>query len=175
MTYRDPPTPFGIRWIPQKDAKLKVLYVSDDVWCAALYVLFAATPESYAAWMKQTFNREDKEFSHCYFTTEVIVGTGATKDVVVLSCEWEWTIDQYAILVHELHHVTTNMLMRKGLKHTRDTEEVWAYSQDAMLQKVLHALKFEKQTHRMAAFVDRLNKEADKPKKRRLAKKRGSK
>lgn len=153
-----------VREFPRKG--FRELYILEDTWGAGVFVLLGASAEQVADWSRERFNCVDetaKEHEHAYAS---VVDYGGTKyDIVVLRDKWTWHRQQWATLVHELHHVTTNVLHRKGLKHGTETEENWAYLQDSLLGRVIWGL-----SHR-STILERPKE----PKKRTLAKKRPKK
>lgn len=172
---KHPITMPAVAFVPQKDPKFRVLFISEDTFCGSIYFLLGATPERFKTWMKEIFDREDKDASH-YFTTEVHARNGATVDVIAFRDEvWDWDIQQMATLVHECHHATSNMLFRKGLAHTRETEEVWAYLQDSIYQRICWALKNPAKVAHMDLLCRKLYPPRRQARKRTLAKKRGKK
>ncbi len=49
-----------------------------------------------------------------------------------------------SIVVHECLHITEAILFPKGLKHTEETSEAWAYMLDSIFRKVMKVLTHSK-------------------------------
>lgn len=118
------------------------LYLLDDTWSAGVFLIIGASAEQYAAWLKERFNLTDEKLDTNKNGTALVVKyDGASYDVVTLYEEWTWGRDQWCTLVHELHHVTSNILKRKGITHSEETEECWAYLQDSLLNRFVWGLR----------------------------------
>lgn len=142
------------------------LYVLDDTWNAGIFMIIGATPAQYSQWLKDRFNLDGGKLDGTKSgTASVVQYQGAKYDVITIAEKWTWGRHQWCTLVHELHHVTTNILLRKGLTHSEETEECWAYLQDSLLGRFIWGLNNRRKVlHQPRA-----------PKKRTLAKKRGTK
>ena len=93
------------------------------------------------AWVLERFDVKQHNLQDRYANATAIECGKVHYDLVVLTAKWEWRRDDMATLVHELHHVTTSILHRKGLELTKDTEECWAYLQDSLFTRFMWALR----------------------------------
>lgn len=137
------------------------LYLLDDTWGAGVFLLIGPDKDQFNAWAMERFNCQDPDSGkHEYAYACVIKYEGSFYDIVILrDKKWTWGRLQWGTLVHELHHVTTSILHRKGLTHSKETEECWAYLQDSLLNRFIWALRNR-------------SKVLEEPKKRPLARKR---
>lgn len=147
------------------------LYCLEDTWAAGVFLLINPTKEHYAAWLKERFNIvKPCELGTGSGFASQIEFNGCIYHTVVLQYEWKWKRSNWCTLVHELLHVTTNILHHKGLKHTAETDEAWCYLLDSLLNRFIYAIGNRSQV------LEPEPKVRPKPReKRRLAKKRGSK
>jgi hypothetical protein len=51
----------------------------------------------------------------------------------------EWMAEDYATIVHELHHFTHIALHNIGIKHCEDSEEAFAYFQGYFMERVIRS------------------------------------
>jgi hypothetical protein len=116
--------------------------------------LIGADAEQFNAWAMERFHCEDPNgIEHDYAYACAIEYKGSMYNIIVLrDKKWTWERSQWVTLVHELMHVTSAILWRKGLKHTPETDECWAYLQDSLLGRFIWALRNTKKVlHRHQA------------------------
>lgn len=128
-----------VREFPRKG--YRELYVLEDTWGAGVFLLIGASLEQVHQWSQERFNCKDptaEKHLHAYAGT--IEYNRCRYQFIVLREKWTWHRQHWVTLVHELHHVTTNILNNKGLTHGPATEEAWAYLQDSLLGRFIWAL-----------------------------------
>lgn len=163
-----PETPPQIVEFPRKG--FRELYLLEDTFSAGIFLLTGITRERYSQWLQEHTGIDDPEKDKDYtaFHSD-ITHQGNTYNVIVIHEKWTWKRHHWGLLVHELHHAVTNILNRKGIKHSDETEEVWAYLQESMLERFIWGL-----SHR-SRILHRPRKPKKQPVKRALAKKARSK
>jgi hypothetical protein len=117
------------------------LYLLDDTFSAGIFLLINPTTKEFDAWLMEHFGIEDKSHDdfnafHNWYKTK----DGSIYNVIVLCFDWTWKRSNWGTLVHEIHHAVTNILTRKGIKHSDETEEVWAYYQQSILERFIWGL-----------------------------------
>jgi hypothetical protein len=126
--------------IPRKG--FRELYLLDDTWSAGVFLLIGISSKQFGEWLKERFNLAGETLDETKSGTATWVKyDGASYDIVTMSEKWTWARIDWCTLVHELHHVTSNILKRKGLTHSDATEECWAYLQDSLLHRFIWALR----------------------------------
>lgn len=134
-----PETPPQIIEFPR--AGFRELYLLEDTFSAGIFLLTGISKEGFNEWLKEHFSLTDPDESECNgFHNWYKSKDGSIYNVIVIHKEWTWGRAQWGTLVHELHHAVTNILTRKGIKHSTETEEVWAYLQASLLERFIWGL-----------------------------------
>lgn len=118
-------------------------WLHEQCWDTGVIVLSPCSLEQEAAFLLRRFNVELDERSKGFFfagTIEARTSDGSMWQIVTIR-EWRGcNISDITLLSHELFHVTENILTSKGLPHSPETSEAWAYLHDSLLRRFLIAI-----------------------------------
>lgn len=143
------------------------LYLLEDTWSAGVFLLIGISAKQYTEWTAERFGIADDKLDETKSgTARWVTHDGGTYDIITIAdLKWTWKRQQWCTLVHELHHVVTGILNRKGVIHNGATEECWAYLLDSLLNRFVWAL----------GNRNKVIQRPEAPKKRPLARKRSGK
>lgn len=135
-----PSMPPQVVEVPRKG--YREFYLLEDTWNAGIFLLIGIRAKQYTEWTKERFGISDDKLDDTKNgTARWVTYNGATYEIITIGdAKWTWRRSQWCVLVHELHHVVTSILNRKGITHSGATEECWAYLQDSLLNRFVWAL-----------------------------------
>jgi len=123
---------------------MKISRVPDGFYHAHIHVISNYKGDEIRRYFKQKFDVEYdfKENGETKFGTHFTVSNKDNSDVRHFICiqEFQWTVAQQALVIHEVFHMISDILRDIGIPHTKDTEEAYAFYLQYMIQRVLHFL-----------------------------------
>ena len=115
-----------------KPKKLKFSFLDTGMWGHAI-LFFHGDGKKYKAYCKKHF-KEDMDIEGDIGLTSYIPG----EPILV----WVEDLKRVPTIAHELLHAVSFLLREKGVIHTSDTEEVYAYLLGDLLRQVLSRKKW---------------------------------
>lgn len=134
-------TPEGIRQIK----------LWEEVFCCPVYLLLEVCSTSFDAWLSRELRVQQTGGHPAYRAGQAVeVRDRDTRQLTALvisfNGRWSRSVDNILVLMHEVHHCVTFLLTDRGIKHSTETEELWAYLQDSLVRRFVDALNPPKRT-----------------------------
>lgn len=121
---------------------MKTRRFADEVYGSQFVLLWGGTPEQFKRHIQSRYDKhydDDCDFvGRCFETDEPQVHT-----IIVMLPNWRagWrAANQISVLSHELFHATEYELRYRGIEHTAETSEAYAYFFDSLIQRCLEIL-----------------------------------
>lgn len=118
-------------------------FFTDDVFHGSYYLVIGSklTKERYNIWAHAEFGcQKDHPYFGDHAWCNPVMDNGTLRPVIVMRSDWRGTMEERLTLQHECHHAASYTLEHIGLKHSQQTEEVWAYLQEALVRTFTWAL-----------------------------------
>lgn len=111
----------------------------DEIYESRFVLLWGATAEQFKQHIRARYDKSydgDVDFvGRCFETNAPTVHT-----VIIMLPNWRRTPRGLAILVHELFHAVEYTLRARGIEHTDETSEAYAYFLDSLVRRCLNIL-----------------------------------
>jgi len=122
-----------------------IFSVDIDVYNQSLIFLLEHYDEKSKEWFKTNFSEEDYEIINSAFEDPPEYNTFSGRfytlenQATIIYCpEFDFSHLYFSILAHEIYHATSQILFSRGLSHTEETEEAFAY-----LNQYIHSVSLK--------------------------------
>ena len=137
-------TPSPDKWLEKPfrtPEGLVEVWLYEECWGANVFMLTECSPEAYVQWMKRVMNIADATAPDARFAGTMAdvrcATTGALKACVIsFPGKWQPSLENFLTLSHECEHATFQILNSKGMPHTKDTDEAFAYLGESLTRRL---------------------------------------
>lgn len=123
------------------------VWIHDPIYRINVHLITNCAGDKSKQWMKRVMDIEDdaghpKHLAGC---CSEIKNKYDALFAIVISMPDKWNGDELekVTLMHECYHVASYTLFSRGLKHTYETEEAFAYFHESLYRRFLDAMKLK--------------------------------
>lgn len=126
------------------------VWLYDEVFgCNIHFITDTKSHDNVKHWMQRVFNIKDpslSKYDNLSARGECVTigyqdGPGLKATVIHMGDKWVENLDNILILCHEATHATYAILSNKGIKHTEETDEIFAYFQESLVSRFVMAMR----------------------------------